>query len=69
MRKILKKHDKQSGLSASHVFPQLVSVDQLLDSKLAVMLYASITDKLTSIVPQPDDYGKPIQTICGRQRH
>ncbi|KAG1141971.1 hypothetical protein G6F37_006146 [Rhizopus arrhizus] len=60
MRKILKKHDKQSGLSASHVFPQLVSVDQLLDSKLAVMLYASITDKLTSIIPQPDDYACPI---------
>lgn len=58
MRKILKKHDKRSGLTASQNFPEFISMDKLCSPKLARMLYATITDKLTTIVPQPDDYGK-----------
>lgn len=59
MRKILKKHDKHSGLSASDAFNQLVAVDQLsFNPKLTRIMYAAITEKLTSIIPQPDDYCK-----------
>lgn len=55
MRKILKKHDKQSGLSASEVFQPLGLV--MLNPKLAKMMYAMMTEKVTNIIPQPDDYG------------
>lgn len=58
MRKILKKHDKRSGLTASQSFPEIVSTDSLFSPKLATMLYATITSKLTTIIPQPEDYGK-----------
>jgi SPX domain protein involved in polyphosphate accumulation len=59
MRKILKKHDKHSGLSASDAFNQLIAVDQLsFNPKLTRIMYAAITEKLTSIIPQPDDYCK-----------
>ncbi|KAG0763240.1 hypothetical protein G6F57_003061 [Rhizopus arrhizus] len=61
MRKILKKHDKHSGLSASDAFNQLVAVDQLsFNPKLTRIMYAAITEKLTSIIPQPDDYSCPV---------
>lgn len=58
MRKILKKHDKQSGLTASSAFHQVIPTEHLFSPKLARMLYATITEKLTSVVPQPEDYGK-----------
>lgn len=58
MRKILKKHDKRSGLNASQSFPEFVSTDHLFSPKLASLLYATITSRLTTIIPQPDDYGK-----------
>ena len=58
IRKILKKHDKRSGLTASQSFPEFVSMDHLFSPKLASMLYATITGKLTSIIPQIEDYCK-----------
>lgn len=58
MRKILKKHDKRSGLTASQSFPEIVSTEALFSPKLAKMLYSTITTKLTTIIPQPEDYGK-----------
>ncbi|ORX55743.1 hypothetical protein DM01DRAFT_258652 [Hesseltinella vesiculosa] len=58
MTKILKKHDKRSGLTASSRFPDFVGADQFFTPKLAKMLYTSIIDKLTTIIPQPDDYCK-----------
>jgi SPX domain protein involved in polyphosphate accumulation len=58
MRKILKKHDKRSGLTASQSFPDVIAPQHLFSPKLANLLYATITSKLTSIIPQPDDYGK-----------
>ncbi|KAI8647015.1 SPX domain-containing protein [Parasitella parasitica] len=61
MRKILKKHDKRSGLTASQSFLEIVSTDALFSPKLANMLYATITSKVTTIIPQPEDYGN----ICG----
>lgn len=58
MRKILKKHDKRSGLTASLNFPKIVSTTDLFSPQLASMLYSTITSKLTTIIPQPEDYGK-----------
>ncbi|OAD06065.1 hypothetical protein MUCCIDRAFT_138363 [Mucor lusitanicus CBS 277.49] len=60
MRKILKKHDKRSGLTASQSFPEIVSTDALFSPKLAKMLYSTITTKLTTIIPQPEDYACPV---------
>lgn len=57
MRKILKKHDKRSGLTASQSFPEIVSTNHLFSPELAHMLYSTITNKLTTIIPQPEDYG------------
>ncbi|KAI8575994.1 hypothetical protein K450DRAFT_258860 [Umbelopsis ramanniana AG] len=74
MFKILKKHDKRSGLNASSTFPNLASTDVLFNTKLSKLLYASVTDKLVTIVPQPDDYScpicmsiawRPIRLVCG----
>ncbi|GAB5585647.1 hypothetical protein Unana1_00547 [Umbelopsis nana] len=74
MVKILKKHDKRSGLTASSTFPDLAATDVLFNTKLAKMLYASVTQKLVNIVPQPDDYScpicmniawRPIRLVCG----
>jgi E3 ubiquitin-protein ligase BAH len=58
MRKILKKHDKRSGLNASQSFPEFVPTEHLFSPKLATLLYATITTRLTTIIPQPEDYGK-----------
>ncbi|KAI8992296.1 SPX domain-containing protein [Pilobolus umbonatus] len=60
IRKILKKHDKRSGLNASHNFGEIISTDLLFSPKLAIMVYATITDKLTTIIPQPEDYACPV---------
>lgn len=60
IRKILKKHDKRSGLTASQSFPEVVSMDQLFSPKLAGILYATITSRLTTIIPQPEDYSCPV---------
>ncbi|KAI8070925.1 SPX domain-containing protein [Gongronella butleri] len=74
MTKILKKHDKRSGLTASTRFPDFVGADRFFTPKLAKMLYASILEKVTSIIPQPDDYScpvcmnlawRPIRLVCG----
>ncbi|KAG0169633.1 hypothetical protein DFQ30_003471 [Apophysomyces sp. BC1015] len=74
MTKILKKHDKRSGLTASRSFPRFVGADRFFSPKLATMLCASIIEKLTAIVPQPDDYAcpvcmnlawRPIRLVCG----
>ncbi|GAA5799442.1 SPX domain-containing protein [Helicostylum pulchrum] len=60
MRKILKKHDKRSGLTASQSFPEIVSTNHLFSPELAHMLYSTITNKLTTIIPQPEDYACPV---------
>lgn len=63
MRKILKKHDKRSGLTASQSFPEAIATQHLMSPALASLLYATITSKLTTIIPQPDDYGNYIYII------
>ncbi|KAJ8652182.1 hypothetical protein O0I10_012193 [Lichtheimia ornata] len=72
--KILKKHDKRSGLNASTSFPNFIQQSRFFNTKLADILCASILGKLTTIIPQPDDYlcpvcmsvaWRPIRLACG----
>ncbi|KAI7872403.1 SPX domain-containing protein [Spinellus fusiger] len=72
--KILKKHDKQSGLNATKNFHDTVNVKQYFSQKMADMLCALITERFITIIPQPDDYScpvcmniawRPIRLICG----
>ncbi|CAO3593225.1 unnamed protein product [Absidia cylindrospora] len=74
MIKILKKHDKRSGLNASTSFPDFVGSNEFFTPTLAKILCAAITEKLTTIIPQPDDYAcpvcmnvawRPIRLTCG----
>ncbi|SAM09554.1 hypothetical protein [Absidia glauca] len=74
MTKILKKHDKRSGLTASTSFPDFVGSNDFFTPKLGKLLCAAIIEKLTTIIPQPDDYScpvcmnvawRPIRLICG----
>ncbi|KAI8887421.1 hypothetical protein K501DRAFT_321442 [Backusella circina FSU 941] len=60
MIKILKKHDKRSGLNASQSFHDVIQQQQFFDPKLSNALYASITNNLITLVPQPDDYACPV---------
>ncbi|KAI8370410.1 SPX domain-containing protein [Radiomyces spectabilis] len=60
MTKILKKHDKRSGLTASTTFPSFVRADKFFSPAMARMLCATIIEKVTAIIPQPDDYSCPI---------
>ncbi|KAI8097179.1 SPX domain-containing protein [Halteromyces radiatus] len=74
MTKILKKHDKRSGLTASTSFPDFVGSSQFFTPTLAKLLCAAIVEKITTIIPQPDDYScpvcmsiawRPIRLVCG----
>ncbi|CAO3610455.1 unnamed protein product [Cunninghamella blakesleeana] len=74
MTKILKKHDKRSGLTASSSFPDFVGTDKYFTPTLAKLICASIMDKITTIIPQPDDFScpvcmsiawRPIRLVCG----
>ncbi|ORY99328.1 SPX domain-domain-containing protein [Syncephalastrum racemosum] len=72
--KILKKHDKRSGLTASKSFPTFLRTSKLGDIRLADILCASVLTRLASVIPQPDDYlcpvclavaWRPIRLVCG----
>ncbi|KAI8381110.1 SPX domain-containing protein [Radiomyces spectabilis] len=74
MTKILKKHDKRSGLCAKSEFPYLAKVNALFVRGIVLSLYNGIQSKIITIVPQPDDYGcpvclaiawRPIRLVCG----
>jgi E3 ubiquitin-protein ligase BAH len=62
MTKILKKHDKRSGLNASQSFNDVIQ--PFFDPKLSNTLYAAISNNLITLVPQPDDYGKLPLSKC-----
>ncbi|ORZ20260.1 SPX domain-domain-containing protein [Absidia repens] len=73
MTKILKKHDKRSGLNASVNFPDFVDFDKFFMPTLTKLLCAAMIENLTTIIPQPDDYAcpvcmdvswKPIRLVC-----
>ncbi|KAI8140701.1 SPX domain-containing protein [Fennellomyces sp. T-0311] len=72
--KILKKHDKRSGLTASTSFPTFIQDSHFFNVKLADILCASLLNRLLTIIPQPDDYlcpvcmvvaWRPIRLSCG----
>ncbi|KAI9493199.1 SPX domain-containing protein [Zychaea mexicana] len=60
MTKILKKHDKQSGLTARTEFPTFAKDNVTIVENVLLALYSTITSKLISIVPQVDDHSCPI---------
>ncbi|KAI7855996.1 SPX domain-containing protein [Circinella umbellata] len=60
MTKILKKHDKQSGLTARTEFPTFAKDNVAIVENVLLALYSTITSKLISIVPQIDNHNCPI---------
>ncbi|CAO3640113.1 unnamed protein product [Cunninghamella echinulata] len=61
MNKILKKHDKRSGLSAMAEFPSFVTkTNKSFFEEITLNLYRLIEKNIISIVPQPDDYYCPV---------
>ncbi|KAI8097844.1 SPX domain-containing protein [Gilbertella persicaria] len=60
MIKILKKHDKQSGLSATSEFPTFAKNNAIFVGGILLSLFNMIQTKLIAIVPQPDDYDCPV---------
>lgn len=60
MRKILKKFDKRTSLSASSSFPSFIASDPFLTSHLAKALCFTIQNRLLTLIPQLDDYLCPI---------
>ncbi|KAM3589488.1 hypothetical protein VKS41_000350 [Umbelopsis sp. WA50703] len=58
--KILKKHDKRSGLHASSEFPMFMQKDLFFSNGMLEMIYKIINTKLVSIIPQLDDYCCPV---------
>ncbi|KAF7721476.1 hypothetical protein EC973_004656 [Apophysomyces ossiformis] len=60
MTKILKKHDKRSGLSARAKFPEFVKSNTVFVQSILTSLCNAIQTKLITIVPQPEDYGCPV---------
>ncbi|ORY97789.1 SPX domain-domain-containing protein [Syncephalastrum racemosum] len=58
MTKILKKHDKLSGLSARAEFPLFAK--QAIIENVLLSLYSVVTKRLVSVVPQVDSYSCPI---------
>ncbi|KAI8639048.1 SPX domain-containing protein [Parasitella parasitica] len=60
MIKILKKHDKRSGLSATSEFPSFAKDNAIFVEGILQSLFNAIQTKLVTIVPQPDDYDCPV---------
>ncbi|CAO3634726.1 unnamed protein product [Cunninghamella blakesleeana] len=61
MNKILKKHDKRSGLSAMAEFPAFVTkTNKSFFEEIALNIFNLIERNIVSIVPQPDDFFCPI---------
>ncbi|KAI8097751.1 SPX domain-containing protein [Halteromyces radiatus] len=60
MTKILKKHDKRSGLSAKSEFPTFAKNNSVFLQEVDMALFQLIQSKIISIVPQPDDYACPV---------
>ncbi|KAI7903758.1 SPX domain-containing protein [Cokeromyces recurvatus] len=58
--KILKKHDKRSGLCASSEFSSFTKDNAIFIEGILTSLFNAIQTKLITIVPQPDDYDCPV---------
>ncbi|KAI8338557.1 SPX domain-containing protein [Chlamydoabsidia padenii] len=60
MHKILKKHDKRSGLTALSEFPTFAKDNLTFLQEIDAALFQIIRSKITTIVPQPEDYSCPV---------
>ncbi|KAI8816827.1 SPX domain-containing protein [Fimicolochytrium jonesii] len=74
VRKILKKHDKRTHLTASEEFSRFSQGQSFFMDNIARALIFSIQERLVTVIPQPDDYAcpicqdvawKPIRLTCG----
>ncbi|ORY02880.1 hypothetical protein K493DRAFT_276884 [Basidiobolus meristosporus CBS 931.73] len=74
VRKIIKKHDKRTHLSAQSWFVDLMAPSMLFKGNLSKALLSTLHTELLIIIPQPDDYQcpiclslswKPIRLKCG----
>ncbi|KAG1381872.1 hypothetical protein G6F61_002775 [Rhizopus arrhizus] len=60
MIKILKKHDKRSGLCATSEFSSFAKDNAVFIESVLSGLFHTIQTKIITIVPQPDDYDCPV---------
>ncbi|RCH86609.1 hypothetical protein CU098_006479, partial [Rhizopus stolonifer] len=60
MIKILKKHDKRSGLSATSEFSSFAENNAMFIEGVLSCLFHTIQTKIIAIVPQPEDYDCPV---------
>ncbi|KAK9711856.1 hypothetical protein K7432_007529 [Basidiobolus ranarum] len=74
IRKIIKKHDKRTHLSAKSWFIDLMAPSMIFKGNLSKALLSALHSELLIIIPQPDDYQcpiclsiswKPIRLKCG----
>ncbi|KAG0874046.1 hypothetical protein G6F16_004032 [Rhizopus arrhizus] len=65
MIKILKKHDKRSGLCATSEFSSFAKDNAVFIESVLSGLFHTIQTKIITIVPQPDDYDCPVCYYIG----
>ncbi|KAI9310162.1 SPX domain-containing protein [Dichotomocladium elegans] len=58
--KILKKHDKRSGLTAKTEFPAFAKANAVIVENVLSSLYSALISQLVSVVPQLDNHSCPI---------
>ncbi|KAL0089388.1 SPX domain-containing protein [Phycomyces blakesleeanus] len=58
--KILKKHDKKSGLSATEEFSAFIKGNVVFVDGILLSLCQAVQTKLITIVPQPDEFTCPV---------
>ncbi|KAJ3161061.1 hypothetical protein HDU86_007680 [Geranomyces michiganensis] len=74
VRKILKKHDKRTQLAAAPEYSRFSDGQTFFVDNVARALIFAVQERLTTVVPQPEDYAcpicqeiswKPIRLVCG----
>ncbi|TPX61179.1 hypothetical protein PhCBS80983_g01317 [Powellomyces hirtus] len=74
VRKILKKHDKRTQLAAGPEYTRFSDTQSFFVDNVARALIFAVQERLTLVVPQPEDYAcpicqeiswKPIRLVCG----
>ncbi|KAI9025919.1 SPX domain-containing protein [Phycomyces nitens] len=58
--KILKKHDKRSGLDATAKFNEFAKNNAVFVEGILLSLYQAVQTKLVTIIPQPEDFSCPV---------
>ncbi|KAJ3003900.1 hypothetical protein HKX48_001504 [Thoreauomyces humboldtii] len=74
VRKILKKHDKRTQLAAAPEYGRFSEGKTFFVDNVARALIFAVQERLTTVIPQPEDYAcpicqeiswKPIRLVCG----